>query len=164
VTITNLTTYGGVTNYFKTVPVTEAISLEAPASSDEYTFNNWSGCTSATDMTCYIDMNSDMTVTATYTPSIEVLEVKSSGASGVDIGSTTGDGGTTTYIKEHANGYNAVLVAPVTWGSGAFSSWTGCTTTIANTCNVTVSGATSVTANYVPASNEIFTNGFENPL
>lgn len=100
------------------------------------------------------------------------LTVNSSGASGVQITSSTGHGGTTNYTKTGiASGTSVSLTAPQSPTSGKnFSSWSGCTTPSAGTnCTVSMTANKTVTANYTTTSGdkakwgvingECFTNG-----
>jgi len=87
-------------------------------------------------------------------PASYVLTVNSTNpASGVAISygnpnnSLLATGNTSFTVSESA-GTALVLTAPATAGSNKFSSWTGCTTASTTTCNITVSAAQTVTANY----------------
>ena len=56
--------------------------------------------------------------------------------------------GTTPFAEAGQSGTQFILTAPATAGSNVFSSWTGCTTSSGETCNVTISSNMTVTANY----------------
>jgi len=88
-------------------------------------------------------------------PTTYALTVNSaSPASGVVITVTSGNTalssqGTTSFTLTYNAGTAVTLTAPATASGNVFSAWTGCTTTSTVTCNVTISGNTTVTATYV---------------
>lgn len=74
-------------------------------------------------------------------------------ASGVQVGmtengSTVSQQETTPATVTEVSGTTFVLTAPSTAGNNTFSSWSGCTSSSGATCNVTLNGNTTVTANY----------------
>jgi len=56
--------------------------------------------------------------------------------------------GTTGFTLTYNAGTAVTLTAPATSGSYSFVSWSGCTTTTAETCSVTLNANTTVTATY----------------
>lgn len=70
-----------------------SITLTAPATSSGSTFTSWSGCATASTVTCTVTMNADTTVTANYAAPVKyVLSVNSTNpAAGVAIGATPAD-------------------------------------------------------------------------
>ncbi|HEY1802849.1 MAG TPA: glycoside hydrolase family 44 protein [Terracidiphilus sp.] len=63
--------------------------------------------------------------------------------------------GITPFTRSYFSGTQVTLSAPLTSGSYSFVSWSGCTTTSGSggiNCTVTISGNTTVTANYNQAS------------
>ena len=131
-----------------------SVTLTAPASSGANSFVSWSGCTSASTVTCKVAMNSNTAVTASYAPITYTLTVNSTDpASGVGIGVTPADnnsaaGGTTSFSRTYNAGSSVTLTAPATSGTVPFLSWTGCTTAATITCTVAIGGNVTVTANY----------------
>jgi hypothetical protein len=131
-----------------------SVTLTAPASSGANSFVSWSGCTSASTVTCTVAMNSNTAVTASYAPITYTLTVNSTDpASGVGIGVTPADnnsaaGGTTSFSRTYNAGSSVTLTAPATSGTVPFLSWTGCTTAATITCTVAIGGNVTVTANY----------------
>jgi hypothetical protein len=87
------------------------------------------------------------------------LTVNSSGASDVNISSSTGHGGTTNYTKTVTSGTSVTLTAPASSGGQTFTDWTGDVTSSNQTISFTMNGNKSVTANYTTAvSNDMFAN------
>ena len=80
------------------------------------------------------------------------LTVNSAGATAVAIvGAPTTYSGTTNYTKTVADGTTLTLTAPASKNYYYFVSWTGCNSvsgTGNRTCNVTMTGSRTVTANY----------------
>lgn len=135
-----------------------SVTLTAPSTaSNGNTFSSWTGCTSTSGMACTVTVSANTTVTANYAaaaPAAYTLTVDStSPASGVQITSNTSDNnghssGTSPFTLTYNSGTSVTLTAPVTSGSNNFSSWTGCASTSGQTCTVTLSSNTTVTANY----------------
>jgi len=63
--------------------------------------------------------------------------------------------GTTSFSVTYPAGASLVLTAPATSGSNTFASWTGCTSASTVTCDVTLNGNTTVTANYTLPSKSV---------
>lgn len=77
------------------------------------------------------------------------LTVNSSGASGVQISSSTGHGGTTNYTKTGiAPGTSVSLTALQSASGKNFSSWSGCTSISGTNCTLSMTANKTVTANY----------------
>ncbi len=102
---------------------------------------------------------------ATYT-----LTVNSSNpASGVQIsytenGSNVVQTGTTGFTLTLDSGSTVILTAPSTASGNNFYGWSGCTTTSAETCNVTLNANTTVTATYsTPPTTYTLTVNSTNP-
>jgi len=146
----------GTTSFTVTETAGTTLHLTAPATVGSNTFTSWSGCTSTSTVTCLVTLNANMTVTANYAVPATTykLTVNSTDpASGVAIGVSPADinsatNGNTSFTRTYNAGTSVTLTAPATSGSNTFSSWTGCTTASSVTCNVTMSAATTVTANY----------------
>ncbi len=146
-------TANGTTGFTLTYNAGTSVTLTAPASSGGSTvFLSWTGCTSASTVTCTVTLNGNTTVTANYA---YVLTVNSTNpSSGVTMTvtyppTTLATQGTTSFTVNGEPGENLVIAAPATTGGNTFSSWTGCTTTSTVNCNVTLNANTTVTANYV---------------
>ncbi|MHC5185349.1 MAG: right-handed parallel beta-helix repeat-containing protein, partial [Planctomycetota bacterium] len=117
---------------------------------------------SGTLTTDSVSSNQSCTVTATYggksdTHTLTIndvpttggnLTVSSSGASNVQITSTTGFGGTTNYSRSVADGALVILRAPATANGATFTGWSGSVTSSSEQIWFTMSGTKSVTANY----------------
>jgi Glycoside hydrolase family 44 len=131
------------------------IILSAPSTANGNNFSSWTGCTTSSSTTCNVTLNANTTVTANYTtPTNYSLTINSTNPdSGVPItGAPSGTGlsllGQTPFTQSVASGSQWTLTAPSTDAGNNFSSWSGCTTASSTTCNVTVSGNMTVTANY----------------
>jgi hypothetical protein len=145
----------GSTSFTRTYNSGTSVTLTAPATSGSDTFTSWTGCTSASTVTCTVTMSANTTVTANYAvPVPYTLTVNSTNpASGVAITVSPADNnsassGSTSFTRTYNSGTTVTLTAPATSGSNTFSSWTGCTSASTETCNVTLSANTTVTANY----------------
>jgi hypothetical protein len=58
----------GTTGLSRTYNQGTAVTLTAPATTGSNSFSSWSGCASATTVSCHVTMNANITVTATYSP------------------------------------------------------------------------------------------------
>jgi hypothetical protein len=98
----------------------------------------------------------DVAKVCTYSPFFTTLTVASSAPnSGVSItvnpSDNSGQGiGTTPFTLTYINNTPVTLTAPSKASGYSFSSWTGCTSTSGETCNVTMDSAKAVTANFRP--------------
>ena len=154
----------GATSFTRTYNAGTSVTLTAPSSSMTNAFSSWTGCSSTTGATCTVVLNSNTTVTASYTvapppPTTYVLTVNSTNpASGVAIVVAPADNnsatnGTTSFARTYNAGTSVTLTAPMLSGINTFTSWSGCTTAITITCTVSLAANTTVTANYaVPVS------------
>jgi hypothetical protein len=146
----------GNTNFIRTYDVGATITLTAPKTSGNDTFASWSGCDTASTVTCTVTISGNTTVTANYNapPTSYTLTVNSTGVtSGVPIGVSPADSnnagnGSTSFTRVYAPGATVTLTAPATAGTDNFMSWTGCTSAATVTCTVTMNGNTTVTAGY----------------
>jgi hypothetical protein len=136
--------------------VSTAVTLTAPATASGNNFNNWTGCTSSSGLTCNVTVSTNATITANYTPAptTAVLTVASSNpASGVVITNSPADNSSLTSVTTPGtltfNINTAVtLTAPATASGNNFANWSGCDLTSGVTCNVTMTANRTVTANY----------------
>ncbi|MFZ1085783.1 MAG: hypothetical protein WAN35_12535 [Terracidiphilus sp.] len=148
----------GTTSFTVTETGGTTQNLTAPPTVGSNTFSSWTGCTSVSGTggtICSVTMNANTTVTANYTvPVTYTLTVNSTNpASGVAIGVSPADNnsassGNTSFTRTYDSGTAVTLTAPSPSGSNTFSSWTGCTTSSTETCNVTLNANTTVTANF----------------
>ena len=155
----NSSAASGNTSFTRTYNSGTSVTLTAPASSGSDTFTSWSGCTSTSGTggtVCAVTMSANTTVTANYAVPVTTytLTVNSTNpASGVTITVSPADNnnatnGSTSFPRTYNSGTSVTLTAPATSGSNTFTSWTGCTSTSGETCTVTMSANTTVTANY----------------
>ena len=87
-------------------------------------------------------------------PTTYVLTVNSTNpATGVAVAVSPADNdgatsGATSFTRTYNSGSSVTLTAPATSGGNTFASWTGCTSVSAAVCTVSLTGNTTVTANY----------------
>lgn len=115
-------------------------------------FTGWTGCTSTSGNLCtVVTPASASTVTATFAaPTSYVLTVTKAGTgSGTVTSSPTGISCGSTCSASFGTGSTVTLTATASSGS-AFASWSGCTSVSGNTCTVTMSAVTGVTATFNP--------------
>jgi hypothetical protein len=147
-------------NQLGAIPSGGTILLTAPATASGNTFGSWTGCTTISGAQCSVTVNSDTTVSASYTtpPPNYTLTVDSTNPStGVAITASPADvnaktSGNTPLTLTYVAGTAVKLTAPTAIGTTAtFGSWTGgCNTASSVTCNVTLTANTTVTAGYNP--------------
>jgi hypothetical protein len=151
----------GSTSFTRTYDAGTSVTLTALALSGANTFTSWTGCTTASTVTCNVTMNANTTVTANYAVPVTTytLTVNSTNpASGVEITVSPADNngaasGSTSFTRTYDAAATVTLTAPGLSGANTFISWTGCASSSTVTCNVTMSASTTVTANYtVPVS------------
>jgi hypothetical protein len=158
----------GTTSFTRTYNAGTTVTLTAPATSGNNTFVSWSGCSTASTVTCTVTLNANTTVTANYAPTTYVLTVNSATpSSGIAIGVAPADNnnagnGTTDFTRTYNTGTTVTLTAPATSGANTFVSWSGCSTASTVTCTVTLNANTTVTANYTP-TNYVLTVNSTNP-
>jgi hypothetical protein len=125
-----------------TVAAGTNVTLTASPSSGTV-FGGWGGACNGTQLTCTVNVNEVLNVTATFTP-VFTLQVKTNGTGSVtgpqiDCGRTcsaTFTGGT-------------IVTLSATPGAGkSFINWTGACSGTAPTCDVTISSNTTVQANF----------------
>ncbi len=123
--------------------VTLTAAATAPA-----IFTGWSGACTGTASTCQVTMSQARSVTATFTPPAQTLSVAKVGTG---TGSVTASGiacpGDCT--QDYAWNTQVTLTASATSAS-TFAGWSGDCAGTAATCQVTMSQARSVTANFDP--------------
>ena len=165
----------GATSFTRTYDSGTSVTLTAPATSGGNNFTSWTGCTSASTVTCTVAMSANTTVTTNYStppPTTYTLTVNSTNpASGVAIGVSPADvnsasNGATSFARTYDSGTSVTLTAPATSGGNNFSSWTGCTSASTVTCTVAMSANTTVTANYAtpPPTTYTLTVDSTNPV
>ena len=150
----------GSTSFTRTYNAGTAVTLTAPATSGANIFSSWTGCTTASTVTCNVTLNANTTVTANFkAPTVYTLTVDSANPStGVAINASPADNsntstGSTSFSLSYNQGSAVTLTAPSTAAGNNFSSWTGCTTASSIICNVTLNANTTVIANYaMPAA------------
>jgi type IV pilus modification protein PilV len=112
------------------------------------TFAGWSGCTSTSGNACTVSLTTGTTVTPTFASlgSTHILSVAKNGSgtvtsspSGIDCGATCS--------ASFASGATVVLTATPDNGA-TFTGWSGACSGTAPTCTVTLTAASSVTADF----------------
>jgi hypothetical protein len=132
-----------------------SVTLTAPATAGGNNFGSWTGCTQTSGQSCTVTMPSSTTVTANYiAPTLYTLTVATTNpVSGVVISATPSDShglssGSSPLSLSYASGTSVTLTAPATASGNNFASWMGCASTSGQSCTVTMSANTTVTANY----------------
>ena len=152
----------GQTSFKRPYKAGTAVTLTAPAKFGNNPFVSWSGCTSATILTCKVTLKANATVTANYAQAY-VLTVNSAYPSnGVAIGVTPADlnkagNGSTSFTRIYRSGAAVTLTAPAKAGSYAFVKWSGCASATTGSCKVTLKANTTVTATYAGPTTPIVT-------
>lgn len=92
----------GTTSFTRTYTTGTAVTLTAPATSGSNSFSSWSGCTSASTVTCKVTLAANTTVTANYSaPAVGVTYY----VSGVGSDSNDGLSTNTAFLTlQHAAG------------------------------------------------------------
>lgn len=149
--------YGGTAPYSRTnIPHNANIILTAPANSGNAPFSSWTGCDTANNTLrrCWVRMSSNKTVTANYTATGRLLNVRSIGAAGVPITAVPASyAGTTNYQRANVpNNALITLTAPLTHGGAHFQQWRGCTSSTGRICTLRVTANSNVAAVYGPSS------------
>ena len=120
----------GATNYYKNVANGASVNLQAPATDPAgYVFSQWSvngAAQTAGQKSITFTVSGDMIAVAQYTLKGYTLTVQSTPPTGLSIGSSSGQGGTTNCtIPGIASGTSVNLEAPATDPAGyTFSQWT----------------------------------------
>ncbi|HBG27926.1 MAG: hypothetical protein A2Y10_16525 [Planctomycetes bacterium GWF2_41_51] len=164
VIINSNTGHQGTTNYTKTVTNGTTVNLQAPmyvgSCASRSRFNGWTGSVTNSNQSISFTMDGNKTVVANYIfePETYTLTVNSSGASNVNIGSSTGHQGTTNYTKIANCGTNVTLTAPSTASGKSFGGWTGDISSSNQMISFSMNGAMTVTANYSSISYNLSTS------
>ena len=127
----------GSTAFTRTYDSGASVTLTAPTPSGGATFASWSGCSSASTVTCTVTMNANTTVTANYTalPSITSFMANPT---------TIGSGASTSLTGVFANGTGVITPGNLAATSGTAVSVSP-TTTTTYTLTVTPTIGTAVT-------------------
>jgi hypothetical protein len=156
--ITSSSADGGTTNY--TVPSVAygtSVNLQAPATDPTgYTFSQWTvngAAQTAGLKSITFTMTAAATAVAQYTLNTYTLTVQSTPPTGLSIGSSSADGGTTNYTASGiAYGTSVNLAAPATDPTGyTFSQWTvngAAQTAGLKSITFTMAAATTAVAQY----------------
>ena len=149
---------GGTASFTRTYNSGASVTITAPATAGSHTFTSWTGCTSATTVTCKVTMNANATITAAYTsPSITVTPNTAVIGTQVQFSAAlpTGVTGNVTWSVSAPSGsalspgsisatglYNSPYPAPST-----------VTVTATSATDTTVTGSVTVTLAQPPVSN-----------
>ena len=115
-------------------------------------FSGWSGGCSGMGTTCNVAMNTNITVTATFTPSYNLSIMKSGTGSGTVSSSPSGINCGSTCTAAYAGGSSVTLYATPNSGN-VFSGWSGGCSGMGTTCNVAMNTNTTVTATFTRMCN-----------
>jgi len=126
--------------------------------------NSLAGCLFLFLIGCSGSSNSGSGASTTYSLTVNSTNPASGIAITISPADTTGSGsGTTSLTRTYDAGTSVTLTAPATSGVNTFASWSGCATTSATTCNVTLNANTTVTANYAVPTTYVLTISSTNP-
>jgi hypothetical protein len=105
----------GTTSFTRTYDSGATVTLTAPATASGNPFSSWSGCTSASTVTCTVTMSGNTTVTANYTQST---------ITSVTVTPNTATIGTEQQFTATVAGTGS-FATTVTWSVTGPSTWTG---------------------------------------
>lgn len=110
------------------------------------TFTGWTGCTSVSGTACTIQMNTDKTITATFTtirqPAQYSLTVKTAG---------TGSGRTSAIARSYKSWTTTSVTALANTkaiGGSTFTKWDGCTYVSGTVCTISMTSDKTITATF----------------
>ena len=128
-----------------------AVSLTAVASGGS-SFAGWSGCDSTSATSCTLTLASSRTVTATFDVVVQshALTVTKVGSGSGTVSGQGIDCGSTCSVQLPAG--TAVSLAAVPAAGSTFASWTGCDSSSATTCTLTLTSDRSVSATFNASS------------
>ena len=116
------------------------------------TVTGGSGCDAVSGTTCTVTMNAARAVTASFSLQTFTLSVNKTGL--LSSGMVTSSDGRincgAVCSAAYSSGSTVVLTATPTGLLSIFTGWSGCDATSGTTCTVTMGGARSVTANFLP--------------
>ena len=131
----------------KSLPSGTQVTLTATASTTldgiSYMLASWSGCDSSNANQCTVTMTQNKTVTATFATPYTLTVNKSGTGSGTVTGGGINCGSTCS--KSLPSGTQVTLTATASSGS-TFMSWSGCDSSNANQCTVTMNQNKTPTA------------------
>ncbi|MGB6687763.1 MAG: glycoside hydrolase family 44 protein [Terracidiphilus sp.] len=145
----------GTTKFVFTYSAGMSVTLTAPLKAASHSFVEWSGCKSASAVTCKVTMNADQTVIAKYAPAYVLTIESADPADGVPIEVSRADknnlgDGTTKLTRTYFAGTSVTLTAPSKARGNDFDEWTGCRSASTVHCHLTMSANATVTALYAP--------------
>lgn len=148
---------GGTTPFNLTYNTGTTVTLTAPSSVSGNGFQSWTGCDSASTVTCTIAVSSNKTVTANYVappPTFTLTVATLNPASGVlmQVSPTDNNGktsGNSPFFFVYTSGATVAITPPNLAGTHPFGSWAGCDSVAALACTVAMTGNRTVTAQYV---------------
>ena len=140
----------GTTSFTRTYDSGASITLTAPTTANGNTFSSWTGCTTATTVTCSVTLNGSMTVTANYvatvvTPTVTVTPAASSITVAQSLAVT---------VAVSGGSGNPTPTGSVTLSSGTYTSAAATLTSgsaqITIPANSLAAGSDTLTAAYTP--------------
>ena len=115
-------------------------------------FTGWSGGGCSGTAPCSVTMSAATTVTATFTPQFTLTVAKSGNGTGTVTSDVGGISCGVTCAANYTSGTNVTLTAVAGGGGSVFNGWSGGGCSGTAPCVVTVSAATTVTANFTDSS------------
>jgi phospholipase C len=119
---------------------------------NNFAFGGWSGACSGSNATCQVMVTAAASVSATFNPisdglTVSTLGTGTGGVTSSPSGIACSTGSTGTCFDNFAQGTQITLTAAPT-NNSTFGGWTGACSGASSTCQVTVTGATSVSATF----------------
>jgi hypothetical protein len=151
----------GTTSFSRVYDAGTTVTLSAPVTSSGNNFVSWSGCTTASTVTCTVAMNANATVTAGYATPVPITPTVTVTPSAASI--TTAQALTVTVAVSAPSG-DATPTGSVTLTSGSYTSaaatLSGGSATIQVAAGALALGSDTLTASYAPdaASNSTYTS------
>jgi hypothetical protein len=148
----------GTTSFTRTYNTGTSVTLTAPATSGSNTFSSWTGCTSASTVTCTVSMTANTTVTANYAASASPT-ITSFSASASTI--TAGGSDNLTAVFSGGTGVITPGNLPVTSGTPVSVSPTTTTTytlTVTPAVGAAITATVSVTVDPAPTITSFVAN------
>ncbi len=108
-------------------------------------FSSWSGAATGSQNPVTLTVNSNLSVTASFTASLMKLTVVKAG---IGSGTVTGSGINCGSDCTEMLGPGSVVLTAVPASGAAFDSWTGCDNVSANACTVNMASDRTVTAQF----------------
>jgi hypothetical protein len=136
---------GGTCSYTYATPTT--VTLTAAVTSAQTVFGGWTGCTTTSGLTCSVAVSGAANVTATFNGPVALTVARTGSGSGTVTSADALISCGTTCSAAYTYNTSSTLTATAASGS-VFTGWSGGGCSGTGTCVVTLTAATTVTANF----------------